>query len=102
MTHQFHATTLREYDIRGVIGETLGPDDARAGGQTLVVAHAEGQVSVYKHNARLLVATGDSVRAGQVVARSGNTGALTSGPHLHVEFWRDGVPLDLRRLVSPR
>ena len=33
MTHQFHQTVLREYDIRGIIGETLGPDDARAIGR---------------------------------------------------------------------
>ena len=33
MNHQFHASVLREYDIRGVIGETLGPDDARAIGR---------------------------------------------------------------------
>ena len=33
MTHQFHPTSLREYDIRGVIGETLGADDARAIGR---------------------------------------------------------------------
>jgi len=33
MTHHFHPTVLREYDIRGVIGETLGPDDARAIGR---------------------------------------------------------------------
>jgi phosphomannomutase len=33
MTYDFHPTTLREYDIRGVIGETLGPDDARAIGR---------------------------------------------------------------------
>ena len=33
MTHKFHPTTLREYDIRGIIGETLGPDDARAIGR---------------------------------------------------------------------
>jgi phosphomannomutase len=33
MTHTFHPTVLREYDIRGVIGETLGPDDARAIGR---------------------------------------------------------------------
>jgi phosphomannomutase len=32
-THQFHPTVLREYDIRGIIGETLGPDDARAIGR---------------------------------------------------------------------
>jgi phosphomannomutase len=33
MSHRFDPTVLREYDIRGVIGETLGPDDARAIGR---------------------------------------------------------------------
>lgn len=33
MTHTFDPTTLREYDIRGIVGETLGPDDARAIGR---------------------------------------------------------------------
>jgi len=33
MSHQFNSTVLREYDIRGIIGETLGPDDARAIGR---------------------------------------------------------------------
>ncbi len=33
MSHQFHPTVLREYDIRGIIGETIGPDDARAIGR---------------------------------------------------------------------
>ena len=33
MTHQFDSTVLREYDIRGIIGETLGADDARAIGR---------------------------------------------------------------------
>jgi len=34
MSHTFHPTVLREYDIRGIIGETLGPDDARAIGRS--------------------------------------------------------------------
>ena len=33
MTYNFHPTSLREYDIRGIIGETLGPDDAYAIGR---------------------------------------------------------------------
>jgi phosphomannomutase len=33
MTHDFHSTVLREYDIRGIIGETLGAEDARAIGR---------------------------------------------------------------------
>ena len=34
MTHRFHPTTLREYDIRGIVGETLGAEDARAIGRS--------------------------------------------------------------------
>ncbi len=56
MSHQFDPTVLREYDIRGIIGETLGPDDARAigrsfatllrraGGKTVAVGY-DGRVS---------------------------------------------------------
>lgn len=56
MQHQFHPTVLREYDIRGIIGETLGADDARAigrafgtllreaGGRTVAVGY-DGRVS---------------------------------------------------------
>jgi phosphomannomutase len=34
MPHQFHPTSLREYDIRGIVGKTLGPDDAHALGRS--------------------------------------------------------------------
>ena len=56
MSHHFNSTVLREYDIRGIIGETLGPDDARAigrgfasllreaGGKTVAVGY-DGRVS---------------------------------------------------------
>ncbi len=49
MSHQFHPTVLREYDIRGIIGETLGPDDARAIGRgfaTLLRAAGGTKVAV--------------------------------------------------------
>lgn len=49
MSHQFHPTVLREYDIRGIIGETLGPDDARAIGRgfaTLLRAAGGKKVAV--------------------------------------------------------
>ncbi|MET0238571.1 MAG: phosphoglucomutase/phosphomannomutase PgmG [Sphingobium sp.] len=49
MTHQFHATTLREYDIRGIIGETLGEADAYAIGRgfgTLIVRAGGSRVAV--------------------------------------------------------
>ncbi len=45
MTHQFDPTVLREYDIRGIIGETLGADDARAIGRSFgtLLSRAMGQ-----------------------------------------------------------
>lgn len=49
MTHLFHPTVLREYDIRGIIGETLGEDDARAIGRgfaTLLTAAGGRKVAV--------------------------------------------------------
>ena len=41
MSHAFDPTVLREYDIRGIIGETLGPDDARAIGRGFATMLAE-------------------------------------------------------------
>ncbi len=49
MTHTFHPTVLREYDIRGIIGETLGVEDARAIGRgfaTLLRAAGGKRVAV--------------------------------------------------------
>jgi phosphomannomutase len=49
MAHQFHPSVLREYDIRGIIGETLGPADARAIGRgfaTLLRAAGGSKVAV--------------------------------------------------------
>jgi phosphomannomutase len=45
MTHQFHPTVLREYDIRGIIGETLGEADAYAIGRgfATLLGQAGGQ-----------------------------------------------------------
>ena len=71
MPHQFHPTSLREYDIRGIIGETLGEDDAyaigrgfatlivRAGGQCVVVGY-DGRVSSPVLEAALVRGLNDS------------------------------------------
>ena len=69
-------------------------DWTQAGGYTIAVQHASGYLSVYKHNARLLKRAGERVRSREVVALSGNTGEITSGPHLHFELWRDGLAQD--------
>jgi murein DD-endopeptidase MepM/ murein hydrolase activator NlpD len=61
--------------------------------------HPDGYTSMYGHASRLLVARGDSVRAGQVIGLSGSTGRSTA-PHLHFEVLRNGEPIDPRSQVT--
>lgn len=55
MAHQFHSTVLREYDIRGVIGETLGTDDARAIGRSFgtLLRRAGGKLVAVGYDGRV-------------------------------------------------
>ncbi|QLE03087.1 M23 family metallopeptidase [Galbibacter sp. BG1] len=63
-------------------------------GYVCIIEHGSGLISVYKHNSSLSVQQGDLVKAGEVVAIIGNTGELTTGPHLHFELWSEGYPVD--------
>ena len=63
-------------------------------GFVVIIEHSFGLTSIYKHNELGLVSQGDAVESGQVVALSGNTGELSTGPHLHFELWREGNPVN--------
>ena len=69
-------------------------------GFVVVVEHSFGLISIYKHNSSGLISQGDLVKAGQVLALSGNTGELSTGPHLHFELWRDGSPTNPEDYIS--
>jgi murein DD-endopeptidase MepM/ murein hydrolase activator NlpD len=77
-------------------GYVVFADWTHEGGYVIAVQHADGYLSVYKHNARLLRRLGDHVRSRETIALSGNTGEITSGPHLHFELWRNGLAQDPR------
>jgi hypothetical protein len=62
-------------------------------GLAVHIDHGAGVETLYGHNSMLLVSPGQRVRAGQVIALSGNTGHST-GPHLHFEVRIDGRPVD--------
>ena len=69
-------------------------------GYVIAIQHRSNVISVYKHNSSLLKKTGDFVNAGDVIAIIGNTGKLTTGPHLHFELWYNGNPMNPEEFVS--
>lgn len=69
-------------------------------GYVIILEHSQGLISVYKHNAFITKSQGDLVLAGEVIATTGNTGELTTGPHLHFELWSDGYPINPTNFID--
>ena len=69
-------------------------------GNVIAIQHPNNIVSLYKHNSILLKKTGDYVKAGDVIAIVGNSGELSSGPHLHFEIWQNGNPINPSEIIS--
>ena len=69
-------------------------------GNVIAIQHRENLISVYKHNSTLTKELGDFITAGDIVAIIGNTGELTSGPHLHFELWFDGAAVNPEEFIS--
>lgn len=69
-------------------------------GHVIIIEHSYGLISVYKHNASLTKAQGDLVKAGEVIATAGNSGELSTGPHLHFELWNDGYPINPTNFID--
>ncbi len=63
-------------------------------GYVIQIQHNNNFLSLYKHNAQLLKSVGEFVNAGEAIAIVGNSGELTTGPHLHFELWQNGSPLN--------
>jgi murein DD-endopeptidase MepM/ murein hydrolase activator NlpD len=68
-------------------------------GNVIYLLHDNNLTSAYKHNAQLLKKTGDQVKAGEVIAIIGNSGELSTGPHLHFELWYQGKPIDPEKYI---
>ena len=67
-------------------------------GNTVIIRHRDGYISVYAHHKTNAVQENDTVKAGDVIARSGTSGAST-GPHLHFEIRKHLTPLNPRRFL---
>ncbi|MDF9831457.1 M23 family metallopeptidase [Parabacteroides sp. PF5-6] len=69
-------------------------------GNVIQIQHRNGFLSVYKHNELLLKEIGDPVVAGEAIALVGNTGKLSTGPHLHFELWYRGSPVNPAEYIA--
>lgn len=64
-------------------------------GNFVKLSHGGGLATGYGHMSRIIVRSGTRVSRGQVIGYVGSTG-LSTGPHLHYELWRNGVPVNPR------
>lgn len=69
-------------------------------GYVVIIEHNQELISVYKHNSAITKSQGDLVKAGEVIAMSGNTGELSTGPHLHFELWSKGYPVNPTNFID--
>jgi len=69
-------------------------------GYVVIMEHNQELISVYKHNSAITKSQGDLVKAGEVIAMSGNTGELSTGPHLHFELWSKGYPVNPTNFID--
>ena len=69
-------------------------------GYVIIIEHNQELISVYKHNSSITKTQGDLVKAGEVIAMSGNTGELSTGPHLHFELWSNGYPVNPTNFID--
>lgn len=70
-------------------------------GRVIIISHGYGYKSVYAHNRKNLVAVGERVKKGQVIAELGNTGRSTE-PHLHFEVYYKGNKIDPLKILKSK
>ena len=90
------------WDVRASAGGIVGyaGDRLRGYGNIVMLIHPGGWVTIYAHNQRNYVTTGQRVEAGEVIAALGSTG-ISRGPHVHYEFIHNGMNCDSAALMRP-
>lgn len=68
-------------------------------GYVIGIQHIQNFISFYKHCGSLLKKEGDKVKRGEAIAVVGNSGSLTTGPHLHFELWHKGFPVNPEKYI---
>jgi murein DD-endopeptidase MepM/ murein hydrolase activator NlpD len=78
---------------------TYAGNELKGYGNLILVRHPNGYVTAYAHASELLVKRGDTIKRGQVIAKSGQTGDVGS-PQLHFEIRKGSTPVDPLQFLS--
>lgn len=81
-------------------GRVVAAASTKAYGNTVLIDHGGGVYSMYHHNSRVYVKTGDLVSAGDIIAAVGSTG-ISTGPHLHWQINVFKVPVNPNEFLAP-
>ncbi len=68
-------------------------------GLTLEIEHGFGYRTIYAHLENVKLKQGQHLQRGDFIALSGNSGKLSTGPHLHYEVRNNGIALDPRNFI---
>ena len=94
------ASALKESVIATLDGTVIYTGFDPKYGNVISLQHKNDFISIYKHNDIVLKEAGDRVVAGEAIAIVGNTGELSTGPHLHFELWHKGVPVNPENYIA--
>src|SRR5271157_5176176 len=108
--HPFKSGENDGVDITVSVGEsvhaaadgicTYAGEDIKTYGKLILIRHADGYVTAYADNSELLIKEGDAVKRGQIIAKAGASGDVSS-PRLHFELRKDGKPVDPTKYLVP-
>ena len=85
-------------------GKVVNANWGKAYGNQVIITAPKGYV-IYAHLNAVRVKPGATVKAGQLIGESGNSGTNTTGAHLHLEYrdnvrWSAGKPIDPKELLA--
>ena len=94
-------TCKKEEPIKSVFdGTVLLSSWTKDSGYVISIIHPNNLISVYKHNSKVFVEPGQIVKTGDVISIIGDTGELSTGPHLHFELWLNGKSINPSEFIS--
>lgn len=85
--------------VGGIVTEANAGDPVY--GNQVILNHGNSESTMYGHMNNFIVQPGEKVKKGQIIGYVGSTG-LSTGPHLHWETWKNGIPLDPKQALALR